>query len=220
MSGLLNNEAERLVAALREAARQAGLRRDDPMAPLVLAFIQTIKFLSERTAQSDRLTTDASRRIAQSVRQSRQVTEAETKRFRASLAKTEADMIRRIATGIVETADAAWTRRVRVFDRNTALLAGVFLFAVASASLAGGILWGRGLAYAAFRETEVGLHEAFIDGPDTARSWRELMEWNDLRAAILTCDATQGRIHIQDGRKWCQVPMWIEKLANPQPPRS
>ena len=126
MSDPLNKEAERLVAALREAARQAGLRRDDPMAPLVLAFIETIKFLSERTALSDRIASDASRRIAKTVSQSRQAADAETKRFRAALAKTEADTVQRIATAIVETADAAWTRRVRVFDRNTAMLAASF----------------------------------------------------------------------------------------------
>jgi hypothetical protein len=215
----LNNESERLVAALREAAHQAGLRRDDPMAPLVLAFIHTIKFLGERCARSDRIAADASRRIAKTVGQSRQAAEAETARFRAALAKTEADTVGRIATAIVETADAAWTRRVRIFDRNTAALAGLVLFAVAAACLAGGTWWGRSRADAAFRETEADLHEAFIDGPDSAHAWRELMKWNDLRGSLLTCDAAFGRIHVQDGRKWCALPLWIEKPANSQPPR-
>ena len=219
MSDPLNNEAERLVTALRDAARRAGLNRDDPMAPLVLAFIETIKFLSNRTALSDRIATDASRRIAKTVSQSRQAAEAETKRFRAALAETEADTVQRIATAIVETADVAWTRRVRVFDRNTAALAGLVLFAVAAACLAGGAWWGRSSAYADFRETEADLHAAFIDGPDRAHAWLQLMEWNDPHAALLTCDAAQGRIRIQDGRKWCQVPLWIEKPAIPQPAR-
>ena len=215
----LNNETERLVAALREAARQAGLRRDDPMAPLVLAFMQTIKFLGERSARSDHIAIDASRRIAKTVGQSRQAADAETKRFRAALAETEADTVQRIATAIVETADVAWTRRVRVFDRNTAALAGLVLFAVAAACLAGGAWWGRSSAYADFRETEAGLHDAFIDGPDRAYAWLQLMELNDPRAALLSCDAAQGRIHIQDGRRWCLVPLWIEKPAIRLPPR-
>jgi hypothetical protein len=219
MPDLPPHDAERLIAALREAARQAGLRRDDPMATLIHSFIRTIKFLGERTARSDRIAINASRRIARTVSQSRQAAEAETKRFRAVLAKTEADTVQRIATAIVETADVAWTRRVRVYDRNTAMLAGFILFAVAAACLAGGDWWGRSRAYVAFRETEAGLHEAFIDGPDGAHDWLQLMEWNDLRAALLTCDAAQGRIHIQDGRKWCQVPFWIEKPVNPSPAR-
>jgi hypothetical protein len=215
----VKNEADRLVAELHEAARQAGLRRDDPMVPLIGALGQIIRYMSTRAARSDHIAIDASRRIAQTVSQSRQVAEAETKRIRAVLAKTEAHTIERIATAIVETADAAWTRRVRVFDRNTAALAGLVLFAVAAACLAGGTWWGRSRADAAFRETEADLHEAFIDGPDSAHAWRELMKWNDLRASLFTCDAALGRLHVQDGRKWCAQPLWIEKPANPQPPR-
>lgn len=218
MSDPVKNEADRLVSQLHEAARQAGLRRDDPMVPLIRVLGEILRFISARTARSDRIASDASRRIARTVSQSRQAADAETKRFRAALAKTEADTVGRIATAIVETADAAWTRRVRVFDRNTAMLAGLVLFAVAAACLAGGAWWGRSSTYADFHETEADLHAAFIDGPDRAHAWLQLMEWNDPRAALLSCDAAQGRIHIQDGRRWCLVPLWIEKPATPQPP--
>jgi hypothetical protein len=108
---------------------------------------------------------------------------------------------------------------VQVIDRNTALLAGFILCAVAVASISFGAWWGRSSADAAFRETEAGLREAFIDGPESAHAWRALMQWNDLRSSLATCEAAPGRIHVQDGRRWCQIPMWIENIANPQPPR-
>jgi hypothetical protein len=215
----VDDDTSRLIATLREAASQAGLRRDDPIAPLVLAFIHTIKYLGEHTARSERLTTHVSRGFANAVRQSREVGEAEAKRFQAAFAKTEAEIIRRVATGIVDGAELAWARRLRSFNQTTVLLASFLLIAVAAGCLIWGTLWGKRLAYNTFRETEVDLAQAFIDGPETARSWRELMEWNDLRAAMLTCDPKKGRVHIQDGRRWCELPFWTEKLATPQQPR-
>lgn len=219
MPDLPPHDAERLIAALRDAARQSGVRRDDPMGPLILSFIRTVKFLSECTARSDRIAIDASLRIAQTVRRSWKSAEIETERFRAALAKTEAETVQRIATAVVETADAAWTRRVRVFDRNTAALAGFVLFAVAAACLAVGNWWGRSQTYSTIRGTEAGLNKAFIDGPDGALDWLHLMDWNNVRTALQSCDQAKGRVQIQDGRRWCPVPLWIEAPKYPQPGR-
>jgi hypothetical protein len=201
------NEAEPLVAELYEAARRAGLRRDDPLAPLIRALGQILRYMSARTAESDRVAIDASQRIVQAVSQSQQAAEA--------LTKVEADTVSRISAVIAETVDAAWTRRVRKYDRNTALLAAVILFLVAAACLAGGAWWGHSRAYADIHETEDGLRQAFSDGPDMARSWRELMEWNDLRGSIRACK----EIQFQDGREWCGVPLWLQKPTNPQSAR-
>jgi hypothetical protein len=184
--------------------------------PLIHAFGHTLRYLSARTEQSDSVAIAESQRIVQAVSRNRRAIEAETIRFCAEFAKTEADKVQHIATAIVEAADAAWTRRVRVFDRNTAMLAGFILFAVGALCLAGGAWWGHSRAYADIHETEAGLRQAFRDGPDTARAWRELIEWNDLRGSLLACKEVQGRIHIQDGRRWCEVPLWLQKPANPQ----
>lgn len=212
--------AEQLVAALRDAARRAGLRRDDPLAPLIVTFIETIRFLSERTARSDRIITSASQRIAATVNQGRLTADAEAKRFRAELAKSEADIVQRIATDIAEAADESLTRRVRVLDRRTTMWAALTLFLVSAASMTVGAWWGRNRAYTHFHETEIGLHQAFLDGPDAAHAWRELMEWNDLRSALRACsDAGPDKIHVQGGRRWCWLPFWIERPLNPQQPQ-
>lgn len=213
------NDTERLVTALRNAARHAGLRRDDPLAPLIITFIETIRFLSERTSQSDRIITSASQRIAETVNRGRLTADAEAKRFRAELAKSEAETAQRIAAAIVEAADETWTRRVRVLDRNSAMGAALTLFLVSAVCLAGGAYWGRSRAYADFHETEIGLHQAFRDGPDAAHAWQELMDWNDLRSALLTCNGASGKIHLQDGRRWCWLPFWIENPLKPRQPQ-
>jgi hypothetical protein len=219
MPDTINNETEQLLNDLFEAAREAGLQPSDPMTPLIGCLAQVIRFLDQRTAKSDRIAINASKRIVQTIGQSHQASEAEEKRILAALATAEADTVRRIATAIVKTADGAWTRRVEVFDRNSAMLAGFLLFAVAATSIACGSWWGRSSAEGAFRETEAGLREAFIDGPGSAYAWRELMQWNDLRGSLAACDAAPGRIHIQDGRRWCEVPLWIENPSNPRAPR-
>ncbi len=210
---------KRLIEELGEAARRAGLRRDDPMAPLIKGLAYAIKHVSERTARSDRIAIEASRRTAAIVGEIRHAADAEAERFRLELASVEADTVKRIADAIVETSDVAWTRRVRVLDRNTAFLAALTIFAVASASLAGGFWWGRNVAFAAVQETEIALQAAFRDGAETAGAWSQLMNWNDLRGSLAACNSTPARSHLRDGRRFCDVPLWIEGIPNAQSPR-
>jgi hypothetical protein len=214
-----DDNTERLVAKLRDAARQAGLRRDDPMAPLVVGLIHTIRHLGERTARSDRITTIASRRIADVIGESRRAADAEAARFRLELSRVEADTVQRIAAAIVDTANVALTRRVRTLDRNSAYLAALALFAVAAVCLAGGERWGHSRAAASVYEAETALQSALLDGPDTARLWTQLMAWNDLRGSLTACNAAPARNHVQDGRRFCDVPLWIEKRPNRQAPQ-
>ncbi|MDQ2803827.1 MAG: hypothetical protein M3Y41_14555, partial [Pseudomonadota bacterium] len=212
------DEAEQLVGELREAARRAGLQRDDPLMPLLTAFVHAIRYLGARTAASDRTVAGASQRISDALLLARQVADAEADRFLAKMAATEAATVERIATAIAHSADTALTRRVRVFDRNTALLAALTLVATAAACLGGGYWWGSSRATAAIRETEVGLQAAFNDGPQDALTWLDLMIWNPIRVSIGYC-SQPGMTHLQDGRKECDVPLWIEKPKPTAPGR-
>lgn len=194
---------------MREATRHAGILRDDPMMPLLTALANAIRYLGARTSQSDRIADQASRRTLEAIQQARANADAETLRFQAELAKTEADFIRRVGASIASSADEALTRRVRVLDRNSILIAAAVLVGTAGACLGGGYWWGSSNARAGFHETEVRLQAAFSNGPDDAKLWLDLMNWNTISVGLRAC-SKPGVSAFQDGRRGCAVPLWIE----------
>ncbi len=209
-------EVEKLLNELREAVRRAGVQRDDPMMPLLTALAHAIRFLGERTSRSDRIAQETSRQTIDTLLQGRRTADAETARFQAGLASTEADIIQRVGAAIARSADAALTRRVRVFDRNTALSAAATLFVTAAVCLGGGYWWGYHAAADDIHQTELGLRAAFDDGPATARMWLNLMRWNSLADALAHChDPTTSTI--EDGRRGCALPFWIEPAPTRAP---
>ena len=205
-------ESDRLVEQLREAARAAGVMRNDPMMPLLSSFALVIRYLGTRTAANDRTVTEASHRITDALLTARTTAEAEQRRFEAALAATQAATIQQVGSAIARSADEALTRRVRVFDRNTALLAAAILVATTGGCLWGGYLWGSSTALAGVHQTEAGLRAAFNASPADAAIWMGLMEWNRIRDSLAQC--SPGLTSLQDGRKVCTIPLWIEK---PQP---
>jgi hypothetical protein len=203
-------EVEQLVSELREAARQAGLQRDDPMMPLLTAFARGIRFLGERTAASDRSLAESSKRITDALLLARSTADAEAARFRDNLGETETRTVQRVSAAIGQSAERALAHRIRVFDRNTALLAAFVLFATAIGCLGGGYWWGSRNAYADIHQTENGLREAFNGGDQAARIWLNLISWNNITHSLALC-SEPGLTHLQDHRKVCDVPLWIEK---------
>lgn len=204
------SDVQRLIAELRESARRAGVQADDPILPVIVALTHTIEFLSGRMDETQRIAIEASKRIEGSIVKSRAAAEAEERRIRASLAKDEAQTLRRIADGVVEAADTALARRVRTFDRNSAWTAAIVLLVVAGTAVAAGDWWGRERAYSTFGETGAALVKAaFQDGAEIAQKWKALIEWNDLAGALATC-VTAGRVHVDQGRRYCDLQLWIE----------
>ena len=201
-------EVERLVDEIRDAARKSGMRSDDPLMPLLTAYVKAIRLMAERTARSDQVAEQASRRIIEAIQQAHRATDAETKRFKASLSVSESETIRRVADAIAVSAEKALTRRIRVFDRNTALAAAGVLFAVAASCLGGGFWWGHHAATTSIHETEAGLQAAFAQGPKAAQKWLNLMQWNDLPYSLGLC--TDAISSVQHRRHACNVPLWIE----------
>jgi hypothetical protein len=205
-----------LVARMRIAARQAGIDEDGPLTPLLEAIMLTLERLGALTDRNARITTEHAAALATALTLARQSANAETDRFYASLEAAKAETVRDVAHHIARSADAALTRRVRVFDRNTSLIAAAILVGGILGAFGGGYWWGSSSAQAAIRETEAGLQAAFNDGPLAARTWLDLMTWNDPTTALAQCRG--DAVSIQDRRRACMVPLWIEKSPSPPPP--
>jgi hypothetical protein len=212
----MDAETERLLDELRSAVKTAGLEPDDVMMPLVTAFARSIRFMAERGSTSDRMLAAAAERINAALIEARRTADAEADRFNASILATETTIIQRIAGSIAASADKALTRRVQVFDRNTALWAAGALFGTAIACLVGGYVWGGNVAVAEIHETEAGLRVAFQDSPGDARGWMLLMTWNRLKYAPRTC-ASQP--YGSGSRLACSFAFW-NGPEPPDPPRN
>lgn len=205
-------EGERLVRQLQEAARQAGVTHDDPMAPLIGAFARAIRYLDRRSSRSDRIAEASVKRILQAVSQSRLTADAETRRFEMRLANARVDVVKYVADEIISRSDAAWSSRVRAINRRSGvILAAIMFFMMALGAVFEQSHWRAGISnLAGFRE----LLNALIPAPDSAATWLRLMNWNDLTQALASC--TPEQIRVQDGRRWCLVPLWIEGPHHPK----
>jgi hypothetical protein len=186
------------VERMRAAARQAGIDDDGPLTPLLEAFMLTLARLGGITDRNARVSADHAAALAAALDQARQAADAETARFHARLDAVKAETIRDVANHIARSADAALTRRVRVFDRNSALIAAAVLVGSILAAAAGGYWWGDSSATSAIRETEAGLQAAFNDGPTAARDWLNLMTWNNPERALAQCRGDAVSIRLED----------------------
>ena len=206
----VDEETEKLLGELQRAVKTAGLEPDDPMMPLVTAFARSIRFMAERGSTSDQVMALASERIRAALVEARHTADAEAGRFNAAVKAIETDIIHRISDSIASSADQAFVRRVRVFDRNTALLAAAALFVTAIVCGVGGYVWGGNVAQADIQETEAGLKAAFsIDAAD-AKNWMLLMDWNNLGQALKSCGNANQAI-LDHGRHACALPLWTER---------
>jgi hypothetical protein len=203
-------EATRLIDDMRAAIRRAGILPDDPIMPLMTAFARAIQFMAERGSASDHVLANASERINTALVEARRTADAEAEGFSAKVLATETDIIRRIAGSIASSADEALTRRVQVFDRNTALWAAAALIWTGIACGVGGYLWGGNVARDDIHETEAGLRAAFSNNAADAQKWMLMMDWNDLSTALSSCRNANQTV-IDHGRHACFVPLWTEK---------
>jgi hypothetical protein len=210
-------EMAALVARMRTAAREAGIDDDGPLTPLLEAIMVTLDHLGTVTDRNARLSEEHLAGLRQILDIARQAADAETARFRAGLDAIKADVIHSVARQIGQSADAALTRRVRVFSRNTALIAAAVLVGSILGAFGAGYWRGSSTANAAIHDTVAGLQAAAFDqGPDAARLWHNLMTWNRIEDALAQCHG--NALSRQVGRLACDVPLWIEKPVPAPPP--
>lgn len=207
-------ETEVIVDQLRAAMRHCNMGDDDPNSPLVIAFIHAIRHLGARTAASDRIAQESSNAVLGALQQAKKFTEGEIERIRASSPTPGSYAFLQYGREMAKSADAALVQRIRVFDRNTALLAVLILFGSSAAFYGIGRLQGGAAAYADMQGIQENLIGFFGERVNETKAMLSLLRWNSIIGALSRCE-NPGRSGIQDGRKFCNMPIWIEKAPPP-----
>lgn len=192
-------------ARLQAAAAHAGVSDEDPLGPVLNGLSDVLGAVATITAEhASRLETFQVRAgdLAQLV----------IDRAKTELAAAASVTIERIASAIAASADAALVKRVRVFDRNTALAATGILFASIGTAADAGYLCGRAVARSDIVETEQNLAAAFRAGAGGASAWLTLMTANDPTQALAECHGPALWIDKATGRRACRVPLWLDAV--------
>ena len=116
----------------------------------------------------------------------------------------ERELIRRVTEAATGSTEREVERIVHRFDLALAVKIAVALACFALSGAVGGY-W---LGVKEVQVTERRLAAAFADGTATAKRWADLMENNDLDAALARC--TGNQITVNAGRRACSVPLWLD----------
>jgi hypothetical protein len=195
---------ERIKAAatmMPKAAAEAGVMPGDPMHDL-------LSTLGAGFAAWGDLLTAHAKQLEEMTVAARSAADSEVTRARTQIGEIEAEAVQHITEGITEAANRVMERRTARLELSLAIKVGSGLGILMLAMLGGGYLWGRRDALAEVTIAERQVAEAFHGGPDAAMMWAQLMRNNDLKASLARCTGTG--LLVQNGRKACAVPLWIE----------
>jgi len=126
--------------------------------------------------------------------------------------------VERLEQAAVRGADRRAAELARSRNRRTLLTyGGTFAISILAAA-GGGFAWGQASANAAVRQTDQQLALAFRDGPSAAATWVNLMRSNDANLMLAAC--TGLAVKTLEGRKACNLPMWLEPPIPAAPSRA
>ncbi len=188
---------------LKDAARRDGLDHDGPMVPTLHALYLCMATLREMTATLTQIPRHYVGQILSAIAASHAAAAAETQRFRAELEHIEATAIYRIAGSIAKSADQALARRVRVFDRNSAIAAAVILLVTGC----GCYWWGSSRAHDTVQQSEAD-PRATDSRPEDQQS-ADRLNYNNIERALAQCASQQ---ETEDGHRVCNLRLSIEPI--------
>ena len=125
--------------------------------------------------------------------------------------------VERLEQAAVRGADQRAAELARAHSRRTLLTYGGAFAVGILAALGAGFVWGQASANAAVHQTEGQLALAFRDGPGAAAIWANLMRANDANLMLATC--TGLAVKTLEGRKACNMPVWLDPLKSAVPSR-
>ena len=223
-AGQSGPELERLLRAVQDSKRRAGLIDSDPMTPLIDTQVQLVAHLcrsSQAGLQSDhdlktllgRVVPLIERLIAMVSWLSRELGDTQNALQNWQGARPERGRaVRWEGWDLVIRPSVALVSVVAV---GLALVLVVFI--TRASAMAEGLAAGRATVLAEVQEIDDGLRSAFHQGPLAARDWLSLMRWNPLGQALANCKGEA--VVLQGDRRYCKIPLWIEAaLPETDPP--
>lgn len=203
-------ECERLLIKLREVMQSSGIQHGDPLMPMFGVLELFIQVVCDRTIQVDRAVRDGVERISDTVVQSRLTADTEIKRAQTLITKMTTETVYNLGPEIARIADTAFTRRVKVIDRNTLLAYVSSGIIVTLAAVFGGNSLGRTSAQAAITATVGNVEISLGNRPDDASIVAALAIQNPLADELKECQSGRAQTWIQDGRHVCDLPVYLD----------
>src|SRR5579883_701088 len=142
-------------------------------------------------------------------------TQLVVKRASAELERRSAALIERLGPDLARTAERHAAVRLWSIRLRTLLAAGgvAVVLVVVVFAISYGAGFSNGQAKGLLAGKTIGL--AMTAGPDAARAWARLMGANDPVAALKNCKTERDA----KGRRYCQIPMWLEPPKQPDTQR-
>ena len=193
------------------AMATAGFDESDPMRPVLVAFSSYIDFLEQRMLLNEERLAATARESLAFVKEARQAADLEERRLVAACRNAEAKLVADFSQSIQKDVLASLERK-RDWEESkansgTAML--VILASLVSAFFFNHNGYENGVA--SVHETETGLQAAFRQDPSSAREWMQLMQGNDIKAALDRCSPEFPPRAPFDGHTACMVPLWLGK---------
>lgn len=206
-AGTAANSSKRL----GDAAAATGIEHSDPLSPMIQAFQESIEDMGRQRMHALAALRDERKKIGELLREGQKAATAKAAEFRASCKGVEARVIEEMSERITTRTDAELMSRARTQGRLSSLLVTAALVGALCLGVIGDRQFAKRDAEGAISEFNNAIVQAANrNGPKAAKHWTALMEWNDVDAALASCnrpDATS----VQGGRRVCQMPLWIEK---------
>lgn len=200
----------RLLDDLRAASRQAGIRSDDPLWPVIETLGRTAHHLAERSAEIEATSERVLAGLDGLLERGRAVSFAEVERIRAELARTQTVMVAEVAGAIGDAANRTLVRRVMIHDLRLAAWSVVVFVTVLLGVSAGSYALGAVHVRERYVSADASVRSILAaGGVAAAERWRDLMGWNDIVEAEAICVRIGNTAQI-NGRAACAIPLWTE----------
>lgn len=201
-------KAEREVMALYKAALDAGVRRADPISPLIVGIANYGQFLSGQRTQIEGVINRGIKRFDTWFDGRHRDDRDHVDRLETQIDLVYARATDRVADAMLGEVGERSKKTARTEARLSFAVLIVVGLVIAAVCLIGGWYGGQKSAAAELAQSETALRRAaFGAGADRAELWLKLMRYNDISQALAAC-TRDNQVSVQNGQQMCRVPLW------------
>lgn len=186
-----NNETSQTGQSLIEVARHHGMRDDDPVMPLIVAWQASLEALRAQQSHLGKLYIKAENEITYALHKRIEFSEKETERLNALAATLQVKMVSDIGNTIARESEKALTKRVKLIEARTicTFAAMLLISVIATYSIghrrgynAGAVDKAREaeLTLTEFRSTATDAAKLFFGRPKELELWGPIVRLNQL----------------------------------------